>query len=379
MGFPINADGSLRPFNAAELAAMELKTAGVKDGSNPRMTLGERQNSIRCEWFCKWSQRDNAICALLGGAKYICGSATLSRVMPMSVPGYPAFVAVEIESVTGTGGCGKGTDSIPTYPKARIVVRHELVYYLLEDDAFTITEYDRYVEVMPSTVETNYLTVPGSMITYRVAAPFAAQLPGGNTIPYSIGHPETTSKIGRKWHRVPRAAWENSPLQKRVKGGPPGVDAAGNPTGGRGYIGTVNKTPILGRPSGTLLLLGVDEEIVGDATVDNTNDPGMGDYAYNLTYWWLEKTTGGGLWVASGVSSGGPNPFGGAPPAREDFGHNYLYFGGVVANPPVPSTTGLAGYYLATKNPEWVANGSIPDGTCLFDERDHNRLFDVSA
>ena len=352
MAFNIGAGGELLPYTAGEIAAMELRTFGVKDGSHPTMSLGQQSTTIRREWLCKWTRLEDAICALLGGAAIYSGGSgfALSRVMPMAVPGFPNCLAMEIENVQGHGSAGiNDANGMPAYKYARLMVRHELAYFQQAADSAGVPEYARYVESLPSTTDTNYLTLPGSMLKYRVqgvAADTFPLTPQGYPIPFNVGRTESVKKLSKKWHRVPKSAWQpGSDLHSRIHGNPT--------TGERGYIGTVNKTPLFGYPAGTLLFMGVDEEMVSDPTVIVPG--GIGDFAFNLTYLWLAKTTGGGL---SGT---------------EGFGHNYLYWGGT------PGDAILAGYYLATKNSTWLANGSLTDGICLFDEREHADLYNVGA
>lgn len=348
-GFPTGSDGTIRQFSAEEIVAMELRTAGVKDGSHPMLEQDFRACTVRRDWFCKWDKLDDAICMILGGAAYYSGAsgAGISRVMPMYFPGRPNYLAMGIENIRGAKSCGiDDTNTVPAYTHARFTVRHELVFFNTAEDG--VEEHARYVEILPSTTDVNYLSMPGSIMQFRSSGGPGPLSPDGIPIPYPIGRPEAVTKMGRKWHRVPKSAWQTTgPLYKRVKGDPV--------TGERGYVGTVNKNTLFGMPPGTLLFMGVDEEVIPDPTVSVPG--GLGDYAFSLTYWWLQRTTGGGLL------------------GLEGFGHNYLFWGGTLAAGGALGT----GYYLATKLAAWVANGNIADGKCLFDERPHEELYNVGA
>ncbi|HEY2908674.1 MAG TPA: hypothetical protein VGI99_00420, partial [Gemmataceae bacterium] len=171
--------------------------------------------------------------------------------------------------------------------------------------------------------------------------------PNNVPIPYGVGRIEAVTKVAYKWHRVPFEAWRpGSPLFDRVHG-----DAAGTSIP---FIGTVNKLPALGYPAGYALFDGVEEEIVPD--------PVRGFLAWDLTYHFSIKNV-------VGLSSG--SPIGG--------GHNYLYYPGTTEFTGGSGVALGAGYYLAAKSKTWFANGSIPDGLSLFNERDHNQLWNVGA
>src|SRR6185295_6575030 len=277
-------------------------------------------------------------------------------------------------SVTGAKGSGKNDAKfIPAYPHAKIVCRHELVWWSRAADSPGAPEYLRYTEQLPSTTETSYLSLPGSMMKYQSNLPPVLAIPPlGYPIPYGIGRPEVMRRIAFKWRRIPYAAWQpTSPLYLRVHGDPSNTTTtllpaiAGSPPGGANsravgqpYIGTVNRLPLLGYPAGFLLCEGVEEEIVPDAVA--------GSPCWNLTFKFLVKANTGlqGVFPAGFLTIYAGNG-----------GHNYLYWGGVGGDGT------QAGYYFAAKGPvgTWLPNGSIPDGICLFNERDHANLWKVGA
>lgn len=336
-----NPDGSLRPFTAAEVAALDLRTTGVRDGQHPTRRLDPLGCQFVRDWFCKWDKADAAVAHLLGGARVYFdagqGQLRLSRVMPQPVPGHPKFLAVAVESITGANSAGRDDSTgVPAYKDARLAVRHELTFFDTRQDSLGFSEYERYTENLPTTTETVYLTLQGGLLNYvrpDGVGIFGAGLPAPHLvpIPYSIGRPETQAKVGFKWWRIPQAGWgAGKPLTTLVRGDP----AAGR----QPLIGTVNKVAFQGYAAGTLLLTGVDEEVVPDP-VDE-------DYCYNLTFWFLFK----------------PQT------------HNYLWYGGLYSDGGV-----FNGYYLARRGSPWVATGSIPDGVCLFNERDHRLAWEVSG
>lgn len=367
----IAGDGMLTPFTDAQLAAMKLtgtsaKTADIREGDHPAFELDSRGCSIRRTWMPPWSERDNAIAAILGGVSLrgAFPNWELSRVMPQVFPkdGYSQYVGLAAESVKGAGGAGQNdANAVPSYPSARITIRYEQVFFGLAPDG-AVAETNRYVEQLPSSTEASYLSIPGSMMKYRHSLNL---FPAGTLIPYNVGRPEVLSRAAYKWHRIPYEAWRpGSPLFDRVHGDPSKrtiVPVTGAPPGlgkvvGVPYIGCVSSAAALGYPSGYALFEGVEEEIVPD--------PVRGFPCWNLTYKFLIKSAQGG-----------------SQSRAENYGgHNYLFFGGGATD------SALQGYYFARKDDSvlgiasnWIANGSIWDGLCLFNERNLLNLWKVGA
>lgn len=365
----IAADGALLPFTAEQVNALRLETCDIRNGDHPTFELDSQGCSVRRMWFCDWNQRDNAIAYILGAANLVAGPGTpsesLSRQMPQAIPinGYSQYVAMSVESCTGARSAGINNLvaplNVPSYDSAKLVVRYEQVFFGLGTDAeyggISSTEYNRYTERLPSSTNTSYLSLPGSMMKYRTDS---GAVPNNYTIPYNAGKVEVLKSVSYKWRRIPKDAWAvGSELYKRVYGDPtnttifvpPGTPAP--PAGygkivGSPYIGTVNSVEFLGYPPGQLLYEGVDEEIVPD--------PVAGTYCWNLTHKWTVKANQGG-------PPNNPEKYG---------GHNYLYYGG-------SSSATNNGYYLAVKGNLWLYPGHIYDGACLYNERNHANLFKV--
>lgn len=351
----ISADGTLIPFTTDQIAALELSTTEVRDGTHPTLRLDSVGCSVNRAWFCKWDQRDNALAYLLGAVNLVGTEPnwTLSRIMPQTFPdaGYEQYIALAAEDVRGARSAGiDDLKQIPAYTSAKLSMRYEQVFWGLGADG-TIAEFNRYVEQLPSTIESAYLTMPGSMMQFRQSS--GGLPPNGYPIPYGIGFPQVLTKIAYKWHRIPFSAWyTGSPLYNRVHGDPANqtLNASGRYVG-IPYVGTVSRLAFAGYPAGYVMFDGVEEEIVPD--------PVDGFPCWNLIYRFTIKNCVGVNALTGAVIGGG---------------HNYLYYGGVGAIDTI-----FAGYYLATKNAAWIANGSIRDGTCLFNERDLNNLFKVGA
>lgn len=363
MSWPyFNADGSLAEFTADQVTALELKTCDIRNGDHPTFNLDALGCSLRRMWFAKWTERDKALAYLLG-ASALYGTFPdyrLSRVMPQVFPdpGYEQYAAMAAEDTRGARSPGiNDARTVPAYKSAKIIMRHEQVFFGLASDAQVAAgfpEYNRYVERLPSTVETSYLSFPGSGMTLRSLSGTA---PSGTLVPYNVGRPEALTRIAFKWWRVPYEAWvPGSPLYSRVHGNPSNttiVPVIGAPTGlgkvvGAPYIGCVSSAPMLGYPAGQVMFEGVEEAIVPD--------PVRGFPCWNLTFKFLVKSI-----------------LGGTPSAPDTYGgHNYLYYGG-------PAAGAYSGYYLATKASTYIYPSRIWDGACLFNERNLLNLWNVGA
>lgn len=362
MSWPyVSGTGALIPFTVDQVKALGFGTREIRNGDNPTLNLDSQGCSVNRMWFCNWTKRDDAIAYLLGAVS-LAGTFpnwTLSRIMPNPFPdpGYEQYIALACVPAKGARSAGKDDARVvPAYKSASLDIRHELVFWGLGADG-AVPEYNRYVEQLPSTTDSSYLTIPGSMMNYRnPTLPFL--VPSGVLIPYSIGRVEVVQKLAYKWHRLPYEAWyPGSPLFKRVKGDPSNttvVPVVGAPAGmgkavGLPYVGMVNSVAWNGYPAGTLLFDGVDEEIVPD--------PVRGFPCWNLTLRFISKQN-------VGVQGNTPIGYG---------GHNYLYYGGR------QNDSTYSGFYFAVKGDTWYPNGSIADGLCLFNERNLLNLFSVGA
>jgi hypothetical protein len=334
-GLRTNPDGSIRPFTAAEIAAIGLRTFGVKDGAHPTWSLDPGSASAHRDWHCNGNAFKDARALLLGGVRLTEElNPRLSRLMPMAMPGERNYPAMAIESATGTGGCGiDGPDGVPVYPKLHLRVRHELVFFGLQSDDVVISEQLRYTETLPSQTEVRYLSLGGMSSSLKYITADASSALYGRPIPVSIGRPDQTMKFAFKWWRIPLSAWNNAapPLfggvYQRARG--PATFLA--PEGS--YVGCVNKLKFFGRPPGTVLFDGVDEEPVPDL-VD-------GNYCFNLIYRFTERASGWNkIWYQ----------------ARSGEGVD-------------------SGYYYVSRTPIYHDAGDVPDGVSLYNERDLNRLW----
>lgn len=341
MGLKYNADGSIRDFTQAEIDAMEIKTAGIRDGTHPTHSRGMNSSTATRQYFVNGDPDilDDAIAYFLGGSvQYTTSGGVLkiSRLMPQTFPNKPSFAAIAIESITGAGGAGiDNDDDLPEYPKMRMTVRYEHVPFTLKSDTNTTLETERYVQTMPASSDVSYLTLPGGTLNYIVEGGSGTVSGGDGTprphlipIPYTIGRPEGQSTRSFKWLRVPWEVWQpGSTIFNRVFGD---YENSREP-----FIGTVNSYPLYSIPAGQLLYLGVEEELVTDP---------LGDaLCWHLTHKFLHKPRN----------------------------HNWLYF-----NDAFDASSNAAGYYLAGRGTTYYTTENLPDNTALFNARDHRLLFD---
>jgi hypothetical protein len=340
MALPTNPDGSLRAFTDAEVTAMEIRQANVRDGAHPTHVRRYDASSVTRTFLCKYDEFENFVIHMLGASSVYfdtgLGRDMLTRIIPQTWPGRPYLAATAIESATGFGRPDHDdTDEVPTYPDMKVVVRYEHVPFGLLADADTSFEWRRYTQTLPSTADVSYLNLPGGIVKY--IRPEGVGDPHGIAVPYSIGYPQPSSVIRRKWCRVPEQAWgAGTELYGRIYGD--------QEAGTKPYVGTINSAEFLGYPPGYLLFLGVEEE----PRLDPTNDEGDYGISWDLTYTWLFKP---------------------------DAPHNWLrYFDATGTFFP-----GLNGFYLVGTDSTYYPSSSIPDGYSLFNARDHNKLFWVGA
>jgi hypothetical protein len=346
--FPTNADGSLRAYTAAEVAAFELLAVNVRTGAHPTHTREYGQSTIRATYFCNPTYFDAVCCYLFGAAvTYTAagdGNVHLSRLMPQTYPDYPAFAATKLERAAGHQPVGETDDPaglalpLPEYSRLRLDVLFEHVPFELVPDA-DVTGFDetqRYLQPLPAKMDTASISYHGGILRY-LRPDGGSGRPNEQQVQGNVGFPEVRGEVARKWVRVPFGAWSAvdpdtgspSALWTRVYGS----------GGAAPFTGTVNKDSLFGYPAGTLLFLGVDEELKRDQVAQG--------WCWDLTFKWLFK------------------------PRR----HNFYYY----CDPPSPAAgfADASGYYFAGRGTTYYAPGSLPAGVALFDEQDHSKLFQL--
>ena len=346
------ANGQIRAFTPAEVAAMDIAARGVRDGSHPTQTRTISSSTVRRVWFCAGPYFESFAAWLLGGqCTWTDGSVSppqlrVSRLLPQTFPGKPQLVATQITSAKGARGVGiQDKDGVPLYPGLEVEALYEQVAYKLLTDAQVLSdplgEGGRFLEQLPSTSDNKYLNLPGGTLVYKTAD---GSLPSNINIPYNIGVIEPTSTIRYKWCRLPFSAWgPGTPLYTRVFGADDGTSLP--------FAGTINSVKLLGRPPGTMKFLGVEEELLKDPLAGFPGDPDMG-LCWDLTYSW-ETTHHPGGW-------------------------NAFFF-----SQTDPTKTKATGYYSAVRSgtppAPYTAPGQNADGDALWNARDHNLLFRIGA
>jgi hypothetical protein len=336
---PFREDGSLRPFTADEVAEMEIYTRGVVDGSHPTHSREYGQSTVTRELRCRFDQFERFNCYMLGASvtyyDEIAGATRISRLLPQRDPEVPEFVATKLTSAKGAGGPGIDDPELnyyPSYPYMDCTYQFEHVPFEVRADDEITEEYQRWLVRLPAQPDVQYLTLPGGVMHFlrKPTDPDPGAMPTGRPVPYNIGFPHATEIVAYKWVRVPYEVWlgPGSPIWDRVHGN----IAAGK----RPYVGTINSHEILGYAPGTLLFLGVEEEL--------KRDPLGAGFSWDLTFRWQ--------W--------------------DGYGHHQKYF-----FESGTTTSGANGWYLVTRttNTTWYDVPSLPDDTGIFNVRDHRWLF----
>ncbi len=321
--------GTLRTYTDDEVAAMQIRRVGVKDGAHPTHRRRPDDCTITRDYFCAYEELESFLCHMLGYAIIYTdggGNKKLSRLLPQFYPGLPQVRAVGLEEARGHRFTGEmvdddsGDPDLPEYDAWRCRITYQHCPYDLIDDVDISSEHRRYVVELPSTVQSDYITMPGGILKY-VSSPGG---PDGKGIQHSVGIVNTALQIKKKWLKVPYEAWrEGSELRKRVFGD---IELGNDP-----WLGTINGSQIFGYAPGQLLLTGVEDQL--------EFDPIAKERFWNLTYTWLARSVS----------------------------HNWFYF--------YDPTGAASGWYFVSNNGTSYPATSQPDGVSVFNARDHLGLF----
>ena len=210
--------------------------------------------------------------------------------MPQSYPNYPEFICTKLESARGHQPTGQTSDpaglALPhvDYGRIKCDFLFEHSAFALQTDSYVNTngfdETLRYYQVLPSRMDTDWISYQGGIMRYLTSAGGATR-PNLQQIQANIGFPEINADVRRMWWRVPFNAWTAydpdtgtaSPLWARVYGN--------LGSGTKPMSGTVNNASLFGYPAGSLLFMGVDEELKLDPL-------GQGQ-CWNLLFKWMFK------------------------------------------------------------------------------------------
>lgn len=281
--------GELVPFTAQQIAAMDVRTRGVGNGTHVRYNFGPEGSGCTRKFSCDWDERFNTLFYFVGAVVSYndpdTGVRKLSRLLPLTDPDFTTWICtkVEFEPFAFTGESEEdteyGSEGYPVFTRADFSATFELVPWNVEDDdvvaSYPTREQTRYVTLpgFPGAdvaSEANYVGLPGSTLQY--ATPNGAARPAGVAIPYPVGFAEATKKLKLIWRRIPKDVWgPGTALFNRLIG----TETT------RGYLGAVNLTTFQGYPPLSLQLVGIEERLLPDAT-------GLG-YSWDLAYVFTEK------------------------------------------------------------------------------------------
>lgn len=296
---PVNSDGTLRPYNEAEISSYALETRGIRDGSNPTEHYSPDGSGCERKYLCNWQNRFDVIKHLAGEVLTYTtpvvegddeeeeeptgGESAITRLLPQTHPTMTNWVCVKaslsghkfIEDDKTTGGA---TNAMPRWDAAEIVAQFEQVPFKLVKDENIDTELDRYVTKpgYPGTETEPFsqaLELPGGTFFFCVNGGGG---PHGKPVPHNLVIPQCGDKIQAIWHRVPEA--------KVSEGSAWDVRLRGNPVGGTlPWIGSLNKTTLFGRPPLTLLL--------ESAKVKRRPDPTGFSYSADIHFTWIYRAS----------------------------------------------------------------------------------------
>ncbi|WP_439627478.1 hypothetical protein [Gemmata sp.] len=283
---PVNPDGTLRPYDADEIAAWHLGTRGIDDGNNPEEFYSPDGNGCTRRWLCDWNDRFDVIKHLVGQTvKWLDTSggdpvAKLSRLKPQTHPTYDQWWCSKA-NVTGHKfieddvSAGEGNRS-PRWDAAEITAQYEQVPMRFVPDDELDSEIQRYVTEpghiqAEVTTAAQYTTMPGGIMKFKTSD---GSPPHNTPVPYNIGYTDCEGKFSAIWRRIPEDQFKpDSPLFKRVYGDPD--------VGTRPWIGSTNSTVLFGRGIGTCLLEGVEPKL--------QPDPIGSGYSWDLKWVWFYK------------------------------------------------------------------------------------------
>lgn len=202
---------------------------------------------------------------------------------------------------------------------------------MVDDATVAGNELLRYVSIGDPKASVEYLGLPGGTIKYFRAS--GTDLPHNTGVAFNIGKVLPIVEFVVTWHKVPYDIYDPSGLilsapsawQKRIYGDPATPSA-------KPFIGTVNKTTFLNYPAGSLLLANVQP-------IRRFNNIGQSE-------WDIEFTL-----------------------AFDTNKWNHKYYSSIDATHEGYQYVGRTQYY---------ADGSVPDGQSIYNEREFADLFKVT-
>ena len=261
---PVEPSGQLRPFTAAEISAMNIRTAGVRDQSHGTETREIGQNTMKKSFYVKWSERFNFVNLCCGDVSQWDdgGTLRLSRMLPDQTetpgtwagygrhPDFPEMVATKAETIRGANGAGTDstTGGVVEYPDALVELYYSSVPYPSDkDDADTyadsLGEQVRYVWFKESQGDAEVYQLPGGSMKYWRQT--GTTPPHGYPVPIGTRIIRPIQYFTYVWEELPYDAFRaGSNLFNRIYDSEDGIS----------YLGCVNSKVIFDRAVGTVVL-----------------------------------------------------------------------------------------------------------------------------
>lgn len=345
---PLHADGYLIPFTAPQIAAMEIKTFGVRDGSHPTETRRVDENTMVRTFFVKWAERYNFVELVMGDSVLWTDSTgtptvKLSRLIPDTKYGrHPTFQQIMATRIEYIKGHGVGIDDINQFPayatgtgKAEVQVFYEQFPAAIQSDAGLASEKNRYTSRGQSAaVDAESFTMPGGAFKLTKLGGGGAH---GSPVPINISFTRPVQRFTTTWHLLPNNLYiSGGALFERLF-----VGTAGD---GIPFVGCVNKEvvefPSIGTyQPGQLLLEGVDDRRITSPLAGS----GLTGLRWDVSFKWAYTSRG---WL------------------------DIWHFD--------PGTPANSGYYRLSVDGTYYAVNAMPDNKGLYNCRDMSLLWSAN-
>lgn len=294
---PLNEDGSLRPYTAEEVALMNIRWRGVRDGSTPTLSFGISDNRATATCLIDPAEFNSAIYYFVGTAVVVTDETEaeppwISRLLPFKLPGREGLVCTKIPKASGIKFERKqvGVNWVE-YKYVELELLFETPKYEMFEDEDLGNEYERYVEPLPNDWTSETIATFGSNLKFArdPAGEDPTERPNGITVPTnSVFKVQPKESFTVTWWRVPDEAMsDDSDLWARIQGSGDQDDIP--------LIGSINSAPIFGRPTGTVFLKGArrtrDVSPIGDGSFEWRVDYSFETLPSGWNWlWWASAT-----------------------------------------------------------------------------------------
>jgi hypothetical protein len=342
---PTHADGYLIPYTAAQVAAMQIESFGIRDRDFAIESRRWDENVMTRRFMVKWSKRFEFVEHVLGDSKlWVDGATTkLSRLLPDTTfgrhPDSQQICATRIDDIRPHDAGIDNAAQFPQAVKAEITVFYEHRPFVIGSQGQDESEKNRFV-TMASTIDSDAeaFTLPGGSFVYTTPTAVAPQ---NVPVPMNVSVVRPVERFVLWWEELPaELLFTGGALYKRLYLGQKGV---GSSPDGVPFIGTVNKEtftiPSAGQQydPGQLLLEGVQRVKLLSPLAAS----GFGGFRYKCGFKFAFTPRG---WL------------------------DLFYFD--------PGTPANSGYYRVSVDGTYYTVPLMPDHRGLYNTRDHNKLFD---